>query len=335
MELEIKKAIVHVLDQGASAPVFSDRLLELGDDEADYIASHLEKAYYNDAGKSCTFLPDSDFPPLLLENDDFVKASKQIAERIFGAMVEYPAIPSADLFVILCQMEGHECVAVLKMNYKAAFAHYYQQVEGCHYNALIKQRTILPPASSKPDESFIVDMTNGSIRLVEKKYDMDGVKGFYLSEKILKSTQAQPERARLQAVQAAAVEAVRQDYDESKQKECEVTTILAEEAVAGGGNLQVEKLRSRLEEEFPLAVETFDRELENTGISVQEQVQVSPARIKKMEYQSVKTESGIELKIPTNLLTGENDYIQFINEPDGTINMCKNTHFDTILFEWN
>lgn len=321
MELEIKKAIVHVLDQGASAPVFSDKLLELESEERDYIESHLEKAFYNDAGKNCTFLPESDFPALLLENDDFIKASKQIAERFFNVMQEYPSIPSADLFIVLCDIEGHECVAILKMNYKAAFAHYYRQVEGFHYNALIKQRTILPPVSSKPDESVIVDMTNGCIRLVEKKYELDGIKGFYLSEQILKSTQSQTERVRLQAVQTAAIEAVRQDYDETKQLECEVTTILAEEAVAGGGNLQVEKLRDRLEESFPLAVATFDKELENTGITIQEQVRVPQAKIKKMEYQSIKTESGIEMKIPTNLLIGENEYVEFINSPDGTINL--------------
>lgn len=321
MELEIKKAIVHVLDQDASAPVFSDKLLELEKEETDYIKAHLEKAFYNDAGKTCEFLPESDFPPLLLENSDFVAASKQVAERFFQVMQEHPAIPSADLFVVLCDMDGHECVAMLKMNYKAAFAHYYRQVEGCHYNALIKQRTILPPASSKPDESVIVDMTNGAIRLVEKKYDLDGVKGFYISELILKSTQSQTERVRLQAVQTAAIEAVRQDYDETKQLECEVTTILAEEAAAAGGNLHVEKIRDRLEEQFPLAVETFDRELENTGMTVKEQVQVPPSRIKKMEYQSVKTESGIEMKIPTSLLTGKNDYVEFINDPDGTINL--------------
>ncbi len=321
MELELSKAIVHVLDQDAAAPVFSDKLLDIDGEAADYIESHIEKAFYNDAGKTCAFLPESDFPPLLLENDDFIKASKQIAERFFDVMREYPAIPSADLIVALCQIDGHECVAMLKMNYKAAFAHYYQQVEGCHYNALIKQRTILPPASSKPDESVIVDMTNGAVRLVEKKYELDGVKGFYLSEKILKSTQAQTERVRLQAVQAAAVQAVQKDYDESKQVECEVTTILAEEAVAGDGNLSVERVRTRLEEEFPKAVASFERELEDTGIAVTERVQVPAARIKKMEYQSVKTESGIEMKIPTNLLTSENEYVQFINEPDGTINL--------------
>ena len=55
MELQIFKAIVHVLDSSGGAPVFSDRLLELDGDTADYLAAHLEKAYYNDAVKNCSF----------------------------------------------------------------------------------------------------------------------------------------------------------------------------------------------------------------------------------------------------------------------------------------
>ena len=70
MELQIFKAIVHVLDSSGGAPVFSDRLLELDGDTADYLAAHLEKAYYNDAVKNCSFLPESTFPSLLLDNQD-------------------------------------------------------------------------------------------------------------------------------------------------------------------------------------------------------------------------------------------------------------------------
>lgn len=321
MELQIFKAIVHVLDSSGGAPVFSDRLLELDGDTADYLAAHLEKAYYNDAVKNCSFLPESTFPALLLENQDFVQCSKQVADKFFQVMRTSPAIPNADLIVVYCSINGHESIAILKMNYKAAYAHYYQQVEGQHYNALIKQRTLLPAAGSKPDESVIVDMTDGSIKLVEKKYEVDGAKIFYLSERILRSTQAQPERAKLQTVQAAAAQAVRQSYEDNQKSDSEIAAILCEEAVAGDGNLEVQRVKERLEEQFPLAVESFTQELEEANLPLEETVSVPPARIKRMEYQSIKTESGIEMKIPTSLLRGDNDYVEFVNEPDGTISL--------------
>ena len=96
---------------------------------------------------------------------------------------------------------------------------------------------------------------------------------------------------------------------------------LCEEAAAGGGSLPVERVRRRIEEEFPLAAPAFAQELENTGLAPEERVEVPPARIRRMEFQSIKTESGIEMKIPTSLLAGENDYVEFINDPDGTISL--------------
>ena len=80
-------------------------------------------------------------------------------------------------------------------------------------------------------------------------------------------------------------------------------------------------MKERLEEQFPLAVESFTQELEEANLPLKETVSVPPARIKRMEYQSIKTESGIEMKIPTSLLRGDNDYVEFVNEPDGTISL--------------
>lgn len=321
MELEIFKAIVHVLDSSGGAPVFSDCVLELQEDTLDYLAAHIEKAYCSDAVKNCCFLPEATFPSLLLDNEDFVQCSKQIAVEFFEIMRHNPTIPNADLIVVYCSIDGNDSVAILKMNYKAAFAHFYQQVEGQHYNALIKQRTILPAASGKTDESVIVNMKDGSIKLVEKKFEIDGGKEFYISNRILRSTQAQPERVKLQAVQAAASQAIKENYEDSKKVECEIATILCEEAAAGDGNLAVQRVKERIEEQFPLAVPDFTAELETANVTVEEQVTVSAAKIKKMEYQSIKTDSGIEMKIPINLLTSENDYLEFINSPDGTISV--------------
>lgn len=322
MELEIFKAIVHVLDSGAGAPVFSDRLLDLEGETVDYLATHLEKAYTNDAVKNCSFLEDSAFPPLIHENEDFVQCSKQIASLFFETMRQNPAIPNGDLLVLYATIEGQDCLALLKMNYKTAYAHFYQQIEGQHYNALIKQRTILPPASGKAEESVIINLADGAIKLVEKKYEIDGVKDFYLSTRILQSTQATPERVKLQTVQKAAQQAVKEAYPEQEVVlDSQIANIFCEEAVAGEGELEVARIKERLQEEFPLAVSSFTDELETASLPMEETVSVPSAKIKKMEYQSIKTASGIEMKIPTSLLYKENDVVEFINAPDGTISL--------------
>ena len=232
-------------------------------------------------------------------------------------MRQNPSIPSADLLIAHCTLDGHDRLILLKMNYKAAYSHFYQQLEGEHVNSIIRQRTILP--SGRADESAVISLEDGSIRLIEKKYELDGIKGFYFSERILQSTQARPEKAKFQSVKKAATQAVRESYEATKQAEAEVAAILCEEAA--DGQLDVEKVTQRIEEKFPLAASGFLSGLEEARLAPQETVEVSPARLKKMEKQSIRTASGIEIRIPTSLLSDSNEFIEFINAPDGSISM--------------
>ncbi len=319
LELELNKAIVHVLDSDLGQPMLSDRLLRLAQDEGEYLGAHIQKVYTSDDCKNCSFLPESQLQALLLDQMDFVLFSQKLAGMIFEVMQIAPAIPSADLIVMFCVINGHDSLAVLKMNYKTGYSHYYEQIEGENCNSLVKQRTLLPAATSRADEAFIVDLTDGSIKLLEKKYQVDGAKEFYLSTRILQSTQAAPEKAKFKAVQEAATQAVRESYQENRLADAQMTEILREEAA--DGEVTVQRVKQRIEEEFPLAAPAFVEELKSIELEPEEPVFVSPSKVKRMEIQSIKTTSGIEIKIPTSLPGGSEDYVEFINAPDGTISM--------------
>lgn len=319
LELTLMKAIVHVLDTSISMPMLSDRMLRLGQDEADWLAGHIQKVWTSDDCKNCTFLPESEMQEMLLDQMDFVAFSQQLARRIFDIMLTAPAIPCADLVVVYCSINGRDSLAVLKMNYKAAYSHYYEQIEGENCNSLIKQRTLLPTTSGRADEAFIIDLSDGSIKLLEKKYQLDAGKDFYLSSQILQSTQATPEKAKFKAVQEAATQAVRETYQENKLADAQMTEIIRQEAAEG--EVTVQRIHQRMEEEFPLAAPAFVEELKEVDLAPEEPVAVSSSRIKRMEHQSIKTTCGIEIKIPTSLPGGSEDYIEFINAPDGTISM--------------
>ncbi len=51
------------------------------------------------------------------------------------------------------------------------------------------------------------------------------------------------------------------------------------------------------QENFPLAAPKFEEVLAETGVREDDRMTVSPARIRKLESRSFKTESGIEIKI--------------------------------------
>ena len=47
---------------------------------------------------------------------------------------------------------------------------------------------------------------------------------------------------------------------------------------------------------------------------------MTPARIRRMESRSIHTANGIEVKIPTELLSSDNE-VEFLHSDDGSISL--------------
>ena len=192
---------------------------------------------------------------------------------------------------------------------------------------MVPQRTLLP-GNSKADEAALIDRANLTIRLIEKKVALDDKKDFYLSTKVFACTQAMPEKAKLKAVCETAVAAVQQAYPEPEQlddvppfdggTETAVELLVRNQAV--DNTISVEDVRTRMEEQYPLAVPAFEQALADSGVERNDRVTVSPSRIKKLESRSFKTESGIEIKIPAELCNS-GDAVEFIHSATGGLSL--------------
>ena len=106
MDVKLNQVIYHLLDSGASEPVLSDRPMDLDADLFEYFTACIEKAWASDEGKACQFLPDSAFLAEMRQNSDFIDLSRRIAGVIFEQQLQYPGIPSGDLAVADCSMDG-------------------------------------------------------------------------------------------------------------------------------------------------------------------------------------------------------------------------------------
>ena len=84
--------------------------------------------------------------------------------------------------------------------------------------------------------------------------------------------------------------------------------------------ISVEDVRERIRENFPLAAPRFEQALAETGVQQDDRVTVTPARIKKLESRSFKTESGIEIKIPAELCSSD-DAVEFIHSATGGLSL--------------
>ena len=207
MEIIIHQAILHVLDTTLDAPVLSGSGMEMTAEKTAYLQNHIEKLLASDEIRQCRPLPDSAFRNELEHNGDFVDLSCRIAGVLFDYMHAHTTIPGADLAVVDFTRDGEPWLGILKLNYKNGYTHYTEEVGGAPVNSIIQQRACLPTQSGKVEEGALVNLTDYSMRLLEKKYDIDGHKEFYLSTVVFQYTTAQPEKKKLQAIQEAAVQA--------------------------------------------------------------------------------------------------------------------------------
>ena len=322
MEIIIHQAILHVLDTTLDAPVLSGGGMELTAEKTAYLQNHIEKLLASDEIRQCRPLPDSAFRNELEHNQDFIDLSCRIAGVLFDYMHAHTTIPGADLAVVDFTRDGAPWLGILKLNYKNGYTHYTETVEGAPVNSIIQQRACLPTQSGKVEEGALVNLTDYSMRLLEKKYDIDGHKEFYLSSVVFQYTQAEPEKKKLQAIQEAAAQAVKDAYEDEPHADAQVAMLIANQAADNDNKVTVEQVRQQLAEEYPLAAVPFDDYVEKSEVleEAAAPVTVTPARIRRMESRSIRTANGIEVKIPTELLNSDSE-LEFLHDPDGSVSL--------------
>ena len=322
MEIIIHQAILHVLDTTLDAPVLSGGGMELTAEKTAYLQNHIEKLLASDEIRQCRPLPDSAFRNELEHNQDFIDLSCRIAGVLFDYMHAHTTIPGADLAVVDFTRDGAPWLGILKLNYKNGYTHYTEDVNGAPLNSLIQQRACLPTQSGKVEEGALVNLTDYSMRLLEKKYDIDGHKEFYLSSVVFQYTQAEPEKKKLQAIQEAAAQAVKDAYEDEPHADAQVAMLIANQAADNDNQVSVEQVRQQLAEEYPLAAVPFDDYVEKSEVleEAAAPVTVTPARIRRMESRSIRTANGIEVKIPTELLNSDSE-LEFLHDPDGSVSL--------------
>ena len=193
-EIIIRKGIVHILDAELGYPVFSEELLELSPDTNDFFrgllykimsGDEMKKCFFDESGEQSEEMPQVDVYALVkaFSEESMVEDSKKLAQALYDIMNANVTIPSADFAVVTFQVHSMMYLGLLKMNYKESYVHMTQNnEEGRNINQIIRYRSMLPSATTKLSEAVIIDLTDYSVQIIEKKYDINGSKVNYLSE---------------------------------------------------------------------------------------------------------------------------------------------------------
>lgn len=330
-EIRIERVIVHILDTEVGMPVMSEGMLDFGSDLAEFLRDHIFRIASGDDSKECEFYKDqSTIYQMLTEyrEDDFIENSQLIANELYEIMSANVEIPSADLVIVQFSAEEGKYLAVLKMNWKSSYTHKTSSLEEGNFNEIIRFKTILPAQTQRLTEAAVIDLQNFCVRLIEKKYEVNGEKTNYFSYLFLKCSAHLSHKSKLSIV-AKAVEKVQNDHIEETQQyeeHMKAKSIILDELEENGGFV-VEDLADKLFVDKPEMREAFQEKMENYNMVKEEVLPQSDRTIQKYQKQHLITDTGIELKIPMDQYK-DIGKVEFITNEDGSISvMLKNIGF--------
>ncbi len=324
-EIRIKRVIVHIMDGSVGLPVLSDEEAEISSDFSDFLKEHISRIMSGDDIKKCSFYKEqSEVYKMLSQYDEefFVPISRDMASHLYEIMNSNIDIPPADLVIARFDHRDVPYLAILKMNYKTLFTHKTVKGEGGeNANGIIKHKTLLPAESQRLSEAAIVNLNTLEPYAIEKKYDVNGEKTNYFTYLFLKCSANVSEKQKLNVV-CRSVESIQNShFDESRQYEenLRAKNIIHEELEENGG-FSVEKIADRIFENEPVLKEAFKEKMEKNDMVRETVSPQSEKTVKKYETQVLKTDSGIEIKIPMKEYNDPGS-VEFITEDDGTVSV--------------
>lgn len=322
-EIIIRRAIVHIMDGELGYPVYSEEELKLSPDINDFFRNHIYKIMSGDDLKKCYFAEEenSKIYDLVKEfqEENLVAYSKEFAVELYGIMNANISIPSGDLAVVTFQANGGLYLALLKMNYKESYVHMTQSQETGNVNQIICYQSTLPAAGSKLSEAVIINLSDYSVQIIEKKYEVNGTKVNYLSELYLKCRAGMSSKSKLSIVTKAVEQVNKKHYAQEPVRQMEAKRIIREE-IEDTGSINVEKISERIYGNAPEIKEEFDTKMEKYHMEKAEVTPQSGQTMKKFEKQYLRTDTGIEINIPMEQYQDANQ-VEFLTNPDGTISV--------------
>lgn len=320
MEIQIEKAVLHVLDKNSSMPIFSEELLDLTDDAIyNFISMNLKKMCDDNSTKTGKLSETNElFESIEQIDEKFVEISREIADKLYRIMMQQDSIPSADLLVAIATIDGKRMLGIVKLNYKEGFTHFVDYTNTATSNKIIKHKVIFATEGQKTDEGVMIDLVNHKVMITEKEYLIDGDKINYFSEIFLKCKVEISKNEAVKIVNKVAKEINKKYFDSDFTKDVAVKETIHDE-IQETSKINICTIAKKAFGDNKEIQEEYIEEVKKAGVK-EEITFAGEEPEKKFSKHKIKTDNGIELSIPTDIYKDKNA-VEFINNPDGTISI--------------
>ena len=318
----IEKAILHILDFHSGVTVYSDAELPVKDSVETWLLKHVERAWGSQDAKPGTFCEDSAFLKELQDYEsgtlDFVALSKAIAKTLDDALTHAEEMPASDVIVAQASIDEVPYLVILRSNSHIGFTHQVNQTEDGIQNEIINHYSIMPNLSQKIDEFAFVNRRTKEIKTAAKKYTLDGNPVIVLPEVLLECSLTPSPKEAMKNLSKAAAKVAESFGQDKVATEAAVKSYVAE-TMQQGTELDLQEAGKEIFHDNPAMQQELDTAIRDAGIT--EPVQMDPeATLKKVSRHKLKTDTGIELTIPTDYFDNT-EFVEFNNNEDGTLSI--------------
>lgn len=330
--MHIRKAILHILDKDSGNLLLSQSEMTL---DSPLIAEYINKLCIK-IGKGnikSGFLDDDAMLANVLLDDrqDFIAKTSFLSTKIFEIISPAEEIPAAD-YLFFEGVDDYESVwfGIIRLDYSSQFTHFLEASDGI-LNQLVMHHAILPSVTQTPSEAFIVNLTTGEYQLSEKQYVMEGKRTPYFSKMVLEIEAEPTTSSQIKDIKKAIVDTAKQ-FDEVPYEVLAATQQVIHKQLEDDSSINADTIahvifENNIGAQTALRDELIKKDVPNT-VKVTNVVKYE----KKYAKQKFKLANGIEITVPVEVY-GNQDIIEFVNNPDGTISvMIKNVESITNTF---
>jgi hypothetical protein len=323
-EVIIKNVVLHILDTNVGTPVLSNKEIDPEQEGFDFVESLVHKMLVDDNVKNAQFLDTPNQIKELCESlnsgkTDFLAVSQLVAGSLYEIMTHQPSIPAADLICCQVLIDGTPYFGLLKLNYRTNYIHHVEYEGETNVNLLVKQKTVLPGEHQKPEEGILINLDDFNIRLVEKEYEIDGKKEYYLSKQFLACSN------QLSTVQKAKImnkvaEKLGKKYNNEKFDSVARLRKTVFETMEDSKAVAVGSVAREIFRDDPAAQREYVEEVKQAGI-IEDEIQLTEQITeKKFRNHKIKTDTGIEIHFPSTYYNNK-EMIEFVNHPNGMVSI--------------
>ena len=320
--INIKRAILHILDTNINEPVLSEKEMFMDMEQNEFLERHIEKLIDDPNFKKCETADENDETKILIQglnSENFIENSQKIGLKFFDIMYSNPAIPPADLLICTYECENKGYIGILKFNYKTSYIHSFHMSDELKTTSILKQKTTIANEKQKIDECILIESENFKLQIKEKKYEVNGEMVNYLSEVFIDGVTDFSLKEKYNIIEKTTEKIVKEYYNDDVQKKSEIKNAI-KESVEQTGKINIEQVADKVFKNNDSMKQNYISQIKDEGFEEKE-VEVTEAIERKIaKKQKIKTDEGIEISIPSEILTDKSK-IEFKMNDDGTMSI--------------